>query len=135
MNRKFCCRKKRTRPNVHFFAIVAAMAIVGAIHSEISIAANNTCFEYEPTIVTLAGTIRQHMEYGPPGYGEDPAHDAKDLYWYLELDAPICVNGKKENSSGMEGEKDVRKIQIVYLNGYPKGDDWIDHRALITGTL
>jgi hypothetical protein len=24
-----------------------------------------------------SGTIVRHMEYGPPNYGEDPAHDAK----------------------------------------------------------
>ena len=86
-------------------------------------------------MVTLTGTITRHMEYGPPSYGEDPVHDAKEVYWYLELDHPICANGKDEGSPDMQGEKDVRKLQIVYLNGYPKGHGWVGHRASITGTL
>jgi Domain of unknown function (DUF4431) len=51
------------------------------------------------------------------------------------LDDPICVNGKRNDSQDIEAEKDVRKVQIVYRNGYPKGGNWIDHRASITGTL
>ena len=98
-------------------------------------AADGACLEYEPAVVTLTGTITRHMEYGPPGYGEDPAHDAKEVYWYLELNNPICVNGKDEDSPDMQGEKDVRKLQIVYPMGYPKGGGWIGHRASITGTL
>src|SRR5262245_45923063 len=123
MIRESCHRKKRTRPNVRSFSIVAAMAIIGAAHSEISFTADSSCFEYGPTIVTLTGTITRRTEYGPPGYGEDPAHDAQERYWYLELDVPICVNGKgeTENSPEMEGENGVRKLQIVSLNGYPKG--------------
>jgi hypothetical protein len=59
------------------------------------------------------------MAYGPPNYGEDPAHDAKEIYWYLELDDPICVNGKKqhskEHSEEMQGENNLRQLQIVYM--------------------
>src|SRR5215510_4752610 len=50
--------------------------------------------------------MTRHMEYGPPGYGEDPDHDAKELFWYLELDVPVCVNGRKENSPEMAGDKE-----------------------------
>ena len=117
-------------------AITGAIVIaVGPLHFKASNAADSKCLEYGPAIVTLTGTIMSQMQYGPPNYGEDPAHDAKEAYWYLQLDDPICVNGKKDNSEEMEGEKNVRKVQIVYLNGYPQGDNWINHRASITGTL
>jgi len=123
-------------PNVRYIAIAVAVAIaVGPLHLKASNAADSRCHEYGPAIVTLTGTVARHMEYGPPNYGEDPAHDAKEVYWYLQLDDPICVNGKKDRSEEMEGEKSVGKIQIVYLDGYPKGDKWINHRASITGTL
>src|SRR5262249_30973200 len=108
--------------NLRCAAITAAVGIaVAASQPEQSVAADGACLDYEPTVVTLTGTITRHMEYGPPNYGEDPAHDAKEIYWYLELDNPICVNGKDEDSPEMQGETDVRKLQIVNPKGYPKG--------------
>lgn len=77
----------------------------------------------------------RHLEYGPPNYGEDPAHDAKEVYWYLDLDKPICVAGKNEDSPEVEGETGIRQLQIGYTHGYPRGHHWIDHRVSITGTL
>lgn len=122
--------------SIRHFAITAAVVIaVGLLPLKASNAAESECLEYRPATVTLTGTIIRHIDYGPPNYGEDPAHDAKEVYWYLQLDDPVCVNGKKDHSEEMEGEKNVRKAQIVYLNGYPRGDNWINHRASITGTL
>jgi Domain of unknown function (DUF4431) len=112
-----------------------AAVVVVTLYSGPSAATDRTCLDYGPAVVTLTGTITRHVEYGPPGYGEDPIHDARQRYWYLDLDDPICVNGKNDASPEAEGEKDVRKLQIVYANGYPKGGDWINHRASITGTL
>lgn len=93
-----------------------------------------SCLQYEPSIVTLSGTISRHMHYGPPNYGEDPVHDEKGFYWYLDLDKPICVSGKREDSPDMEGERDVRHLQIVYQD-YPAGTGWIGHHVSVTGTL
>lgn len=99
-------------------------------------AADNSCLPYGPAVVTLSGKITSHLEYGAPGYGEDPAHDAKDIYWYLDLAKPICVNGKDEDSPEMSSEDDVRRIQIVFYHGYPgPRKHWVGHRATITGTL
>jgi hypothetical protein len=46
----------------------------------------------EPTDreVALAGVIRQIHGFGPPGYGEDKKHDARIVYWVMDL--PINVN-------------------------------------------
>jgi Domain of unknown function (DUF4431) len=120
-------------------AITFAAVVVVTLYSGPSAATDRTCLDYGPAVVTLTGTITRHVEYGPPGYGEDPIHDARERHWYLELDDPICVNGKvngkNDASPEAEGEKDVRKLQIVYANGLPEGGDWINHRASITGTL
>jgi len=118
------------------FAITVGAAIaVAAFHSAPSAAADRPCLDYGPAVVTLTGTIAEHMEYGPPNYGDDPAHDAKERNWYLELDEPICVRAKSDASPEMEAENDVRKLQIVYSNGYPKGGGFINRHASITGTL
>jgi hypothetical protein len=96
---------KRPGLNMRYFGIAAAAGLTAATCSGVSIAADDTCLEYGPALVSLSGTITRHMEYGPPNYGEDPAHDAKELYWYLELNKAICVNGKNDEvSPESEGE-------------------------------
>lgn len=121
------------RSPVALAALICAVTLSSA--SQAAEAADPSCVEYEPAVVTLSGTITRHLEYGPPNYGEDPAHDDKGFYWFLDLDQPICVNGKDEDSPDDEGEAGVRRLQIVYMNGYPKGRGWIGHRVSITGTL
>ena len=95
------------------------------------------CLEYEPANVTLSGTISRHMHYEGPNYGADPAHDEKAYYWYLDLDKPICVNGKDEDSPEMESVHDVRHMQIVYgvYEDYPRGRGWIGRHVSIMGSL
>jgi len=73
------------------------------------------------------------MEYGAPGFGEDPVHDEKEVYWYLDLDTPICVNGGSDDSFDEE-ESGIQRLQIVY-GRYPRGRGWIGHRVSIAGTL
>ncbi len=115
---------------------IALVAIFSGLAIPVELyAADQSCLEYEPKLVILSGTITRHLEYGPPNYGEDPVHDAKEIYWYLDLDKPICVNGKNEDSPEMEGETGVQHLQIVYMHGYPRGRGWVNHRVTITGTL
>jgi hypothetical protein len=117
-----------------WISLVPAIAMAGRLASASAQATESPCLEYGPAIVTLTGTITRHMEYGPPNYGEDPAHDERVVYWYLDVDKPICVNGKDGDTPEMESERDVRRLQIVY-HGYPKGSGWIGHHVSITGTL
>lgn len=117
------------------FSVALSAGICGLILSGASQAAGHACFAYEPAIVTLQGTITRHMEYGPPNFGEDPTRDAKEIYWFLNLDQPICVQGKKEDSPDMEGETNIRQLQILYLHGYPRGRGWVGHKVSITGML
>lgn len=96
------------------------------------------CLGYEPQSVTLTGVITRHMNYGPPNYGEDPAHDEKETYWRLDLAKPICVKGDSADPSkdaNTEDERNIRHLEIVYSNGYPVGPGWVGHRVTVTGTL
>jgi hypothetical protein len=116
---------------------IVAATLWAALWNSPTQAREPSCLEYEPAVVTLSGTISRHMHYGPPNYGEDPEHDEKGFYWYLDLDRPICVNGKNEDSPDMEGESDVRHVQIVYgvYADYPPGRGWIGRHVSITGSL
>ncbi len=117
----------------HIAFTAAATTIVLAC-AFVSNAAESACLEYEPAIVSMTGKVTTHLEYGSPGFGEDPAHDTKENYWYLDLDKPICTNGKDEDSPDMEGEVNIKRLQIVFLDGYPK-KRWVGLRAAITGRL
>jgi hypothetical protein len=103
--------------------------------SKITEATRSDCVDYEPKSVTLTGTITRHMAYGPPNYGEDPAHDEKGIYWRLDLDRPVCVNANQGYDLDMVMERHVTSLQIVYENGYPPRKGWVDHRVSITGKL
>src|SRR4051812_18652855 len=106
--------KKPGKSEMKQSVVVAALALAAcsqfpAQHtlpavSATQVADNSACLEYEPVPVTLTGTITRHLEYGPPGFGDDTRHDQKLRYWYLDVDKPICVNGKDEDSPDMEAE-------------------------------
>jgi hypothetical protein len=114
-----------------------AIGLVAASSSLLQFAIAKECLSYEPAVVTLTGKITRHLEYGPPGFGESPATDAKEIYWYLDLDSAICTATTAGDQSTPEGqgEENIRKLQIVFPNGYPHGGGWVGHNTSITGTL
>lgn len=69
------------------------------------------CLPYEPAVVTITGNTEAEFGYGPPGFGEDPAQDAKEQYVLLTLDHPICVSGGESGSM----DEDVSRIQSIQL--------------------
>ena len=54
---------------------------------------------YQPTIVTLKGTLSVKTFYGPPNYGENPDTDAKE-------DLPILIFKKPKCGFGSEDRKE-----------------------------
>jgi hypothetical protein len=51
-----------------------------------SIASAEKCMQYEPVTVTIQGSVSLKPAYGPPGFGEDPRHDAREDDLALTLD-------------------------------------------------
>ena len=66
---------------------------------------------YEPDTVRLTGRIERHMYYGPPNFGEDPAHDEKEVGFYLGLAAPICAEGGQDPELNVP-RRGVRREQV-----------------------
>jgi hypothetical protein len=118
---------------IHSIAVI--LILLGAPMTLCGAAEGADCLNYGPAVVTLTGKITARTTFGPPNYGEDPAHDRREKYWYLTLDAPICVNGNGLDDPEMQSEFNVRTLQIVFDNVYPTDGGWIGHRASITGTL
>jgi hypothetical protein len=59
---------------------------IGVIFLVSSAASAGECLGYEPGIVTIQGHVSLKPAYGPPGFGEDPKHDAREDYLALTLE-------------------------------------------------
>lgn len=86
---------------------------------------------------TLIGKLVEETFYGPPGYGDDPAHDKKEPVLVLQLPQPIDV--VRPPSGGSELDVDRMAVTKVSLTD-PKdaGTDLrklLGQRITVKGTL
>lgn len=117
------------RPRSHLVFFLALLGVVGC-RSAVS-----TRLSYEPAVVTLTGTISTREAFGPPGYGEDPAHDRKENYLLLTLDSPISVAGDPKSDANSKSESDVNAVQMIYSGSHAFQKQWLDKHVSVTGTL
>jgi hypothetical protein len=92
--------------------------------------------------VSVRGIIRLVHDFGPPGYGEDPKHDARVTYWALE--APIPINTPCTPSSPQDAKYECRPakrmklffngLELKKLNELPAAK-WKDRQVVIAGKL
>lgn len=97
-------------------------------------AAQAACLKYEPVKIRLTGTIASRVDFGPPGYGEDPQHDSREGHLYLTLDRQVCVVAAP-NDLDNETEHDVKVVQMVYYDRYPFRKAWFGKKVSVEGTL
>lgn len=93
------------------------------------------CLNYEPTKVTITGWVFERADWGPPNYGEDPAHDSRERHDYVRLDKPICVVGSSHSDLDDQTETGVK---LMELSWDPKGVPFppaIGRRVVLRGTL
>ena len=91
------------------------------------------CLAYEPAKVTLTGVVTLAQGFGPPGFGEDPAHDKKETYALLTLDRPACVSGGADASD--EDVAAIGAFQLVSKDGKRFDRKLVGRRVTVTGTL
>ena len=92
------------------------------------------CLDYEPSSVTLKGTIKRKVFPGPPNYESVRNGDEPESMWVLHLARTICVNA----SADWEAEKDVAVVQLVFPEGqkqYAKYRSLLNGKAVAIGTL
>src|SRR5882724_9525910 len=63
-------------------------------------AGNAQCLKYPPDTATVTGVVHLKTFFGPPGYGEDPAHDRKETQALLTLDEALCID--RGHDDGLE---------------------------------
>ena len=95
---------------------VSAIAAGGPAPS-VSVAPSTSASGIVPAVhygmVTLAGTLTEQTFFGPPGYGSDPTHDAKEQAIVLMLFVPIDVLRSVGDDDFDEDRLGVRKVQIA----------------------
>lgn len=93
-------------------------------------------YYFEPSISIIEGTLITRMYYGPPNYGENPETDAQQYPFILQLDKPIDVIAK-ENDTHNSDVFEVTEIQVVPIDKEKTEllGTYIDKQVRIQGTL
>lgn len=92
-------------------------------------------YHYEPATSTLTGVVKNDRQYfGPPGFGENPKEDAKEVPERLVLDAPISIVPEKGDPTN-HPVSEVGELQIVKGDAVPDLAPYLDRRVTITGKL
>ncbi len=107
--------------------VVLVLASIVTLEAATPLGMAAGCLPYEPALVTVTGTAQRALGYGPPGFGEDPVHDAKEPYVLLTTDSPFCVSGGKPNSEDVNVSM-VSTLQLAYGMGQ-HFDTWWPYRC------
>jgi hypothetical protein len=102
-----------------------------------SIASAEQCLQYEPETVTIQGSVFLKPAYGPPGFGEDPRHDAREDYLALTLDTPMCVTASSKPQTEDVAESAIKTVQLVFRNSeaFRRAKHWVGKKTSVTGSL
>jgi hypothetical protein len=114
------------RMAVLFSAILTAL-LPGAAHSD---AAPCTKLDAPGRYV---GKIVATTFFGPPNFGEDPAHDQREIYPILVLDRPLYLCTALDQAEERDAHL-VRRIQVI-VQAPPYGADWNGRHLAVQGRL
>lgn len=90
---------------------IRSLLIIGSLLVVQFVYAADT-YKFEPTVVNLTGKLVKKKFYGPPGYGEDPKTDRKELASILLLSHPIKVVAEKSDQFN-ETRDNIKEIQLI----------------------
>jgi hypothetical protein len=89
----------------------------------------SACLSYEPSVAELTGTIVRKTF--------NDAQDRPETYWVLKLSRPICVTQDQKEPDLNYAQKDVRLIQLVFLDQkmFVTYKDLLGKKVIAKGTL
>ncbi len=88
--------------------------------------------------VTLTGRVTTRLEYGAPGFGEDPKTDAKENIFLFVLKRPVDVHADKERPSDTDTDdfNGVKEMQLVFMKIDKKlFRKMVGRKVKVTGSL
>lgn len=90
---------------------------------------SSTCLSYEPSVVELTGTVIRKT------FGD--AQEKPETFWLLELSRPICVNQDPKQPDLNHAQKDLRSIQLVFLDQklFETYKDLVGKKVIAKGAL
>lgn|GEM_PF-2922220 len=96
--------------------------------------------QYDTPEVRLEGILTERKVFGPPGYGETPAKDARTTIFILKLYQGITVepaaNADPNRTANLDPVKDTREIQLFFgASKSAKVRELIGRTVVATGTL
>ncbi len=93
----------------------------------------------EDTQIALVGRIGLVHGYGPPGWGEDPKHDARIVYWVIDLPEAINTPCEPERpewaASDCQSTKRLRLVIEAHQELVSEAKAVNGGRATVTGVL
>ena len=94
------------------------------------------CLQYEPAEVAIRGKMISRVFPGPPNYESIAAGDRAETALLLQLEEPVCVDGKPADLINSASELDVVLIHIIPHDGLSEEPSrWIGQRVSIVGRL
>jgi hypothetical protein len=94
------------------------------------------CLAYEPSVVTLSGTLVRKTLPGPPNYESIQKGDRAETSWHVQLAKPVCVDEDKNDPRLNPAQKDIRSVQLVLTpEMYEKYKSLVGKQVRATGTL
>jgi hypothetical protein len=79
------------------------------------------------------GKIVATTFFGPPNFGEDPAHDQREVYPVLVLDQPLYLCAALDRTEERDAHL-VRRMQLI-IQVRPYGADWNGKHVSVQGKL
>ena len=116
------------RISVRFMVMAVVLAWAGGVAP----AWAEKCLNYEPATVTLSGKVRMVWAYGPPGFGEDPAHDRQGEYAVMDLDTPACLAAGDGDAVARSA---VASMQLISTKGQKFDRGLLGVHVIISGRL
>jgi hypothetical protein len=111
--------------------LLALLPILAAAQLEMA-----GCKAYEPSLVSLHGTLVRETVAGPPNYRDIRKGDDPETIWVLKLELPICVDEDKAQPDLNPSHRNVRKVQLVLNNEHgERANSLRGKRVVATGTL
>jgi hypothetical protein len=94
------------------------------------------CLSYEPTVVTISGTLVRKTFPGPPNYDSVKKGDRRETGWFLDLPENVCVKVDRAEPDLNPKQSGIHGIQLVLQpRQCAQYKSLVGKRVIATGTL
>ena len=123
-------------PGTFVPSAIIALAFPFLTESVVSQNARSECLSYEPSVVTLSGTLVRKTFPGPPNFESVKKGDKPETGWFLDLPQSVCVDEDKVEPDLNPKQSGIHEIQLVLQpEQYAQHKSLLGKRVTATGTL